>query len=64
MNHTRARSLASPSRAEAEGVGVGVGVAWRGAARRAAAGRAVRVHGAAERDVTCKCSAVRCDVMC
>ena len=41
-----------------------VGVAWRGTARRAAAGRAVRVHGAAERDVTCKCSAVRCDVMC
>ena len=62
MNHARARSLASPSRAEAEGVGVGV--AWRGTARRAAAGRAVRVHGAAERDVTCKCSAVRCDVMC
>ena len=36
VNHTRARSLASPSRAEAEGVGVGVGVgvAWRGAAGR------------------------------
>ena len=28
VNHTRARSLASPSRAEA----VGVGVAWRGEA--------------------------------
>ena len=36
VNHTRARSLASPSRAEAEAVGVGVGV---GEARRGAAGR-------------------------
>ena len=47
MNHTRARSLASPSRAEA--VGVGVGEARRGAARPD--GRAVRCACAAGRDV-------------
>ena len=44
VNHTRARAR-SPRRGEA----VGVGVAWRGAARRDAAGRAVRVR---VRDVT------------
>ena len=63
VNHTRARSLASPSRAEAEaeaegvGVGVGVGVAWCGVARRSTArpaGRAVHVRGAAGRIETIK----------
>ena len=48
VNHTRARSLASPGRAEAEAVGVGVGV---GEARCGAAGR----------DVQVRCGVVRCD---
>ena len=43
VNHTRARSLASPGRAVAE--------AEAGGAR-------------ARPDVTCRCGAVRCDVMC
>ena len=52
VNHARACSLASPSRAEAVGVGVGEG---EGEARRGRSdGRC-----AAGRDVQ-----VRCDVMC
>ena len=57
VNHTRARSLASPGRA---GPGRGRG---RGAARPD--GRCgARARARARPDVTCRCGAVRCDVMC
>ena len=58
VNHTCARSLTSPSQAEAEAEGMGV--ARRGAARPD--GRCVCVC-VARPDVTCRCGAVRRDVL-
>ena len=73
VNHTRARSLASPSRAVAVAVAEAEAEARRGAARRGAAGRpdgrcACACACAAGRDVQVRCGAVRrgavrCDVM-
>ena len=65
MNHTRARSLASPGRAgPGRAVAVAVAEARRGAARRGAAGRPdgrCACACAAGRDVQVRCGAVRCD---
>ena len=67
VNHTRARSLASPGRA---GPGRAVaeaearrGEAWRGAAGRPDGRCACACACAAGRDVQVRCGVARCDVM-